>query len=89
MRANIPLSVTTGQPIGLKVQSGGSANMTAVPAIQVIDGEHYQGTYQVTPSSSAQVLETAGLVMDENVVIEAIPQQYGLITWDGNTLTVS
>ena len=89
MRANIPLNVQTGQPVGLKVESGGSVGLAAVPSIQIVDGEHYQGPYQATPSSTAQVLETAGLFMEENVVIEPIPQQYGLISWDGNTLTVS
>lgn len=50
---------------------------------------HYGGTYEVTPSAEAQTLATAGEVMDGDVVIRPIPSNYGLITWDGSTLTVS
>ena len=49
----------------------------------------YDGGYTVTPSDSAQVLDTAGKLMAENLTVEAIPSNYGLITWDGATLTVS
>lgn len=49
----------------------------------------YTGSYTVTPAAAAQTLNTAGLMMTENVTIEPIPSNYGLITWNGSTLTVS
>lgn len=49
----------------------------------------YDGPYEVTPSAEAQTLDTGGLVMTGNVTINPIPSNYGLITWDGATLTVS
>lgn len=49
----------------------------------------YQGDYTVTPSPEAQTLETEGLMMTHNVTINPIPSNYGLITWNGSTLTVS
>lgn len=49
----------------------------------------YQGAYEVTPSEFGQVLMTSGFRMEDNVVIGAIPQNYGLLTWDGSTLRVS
>lgn len=49
----------------------------------------YSGDYIATPSSESQVLETAGFQMIRNVVVNPIPQNYGLITWDGSVLTVS
>lgn len=49
----------------------------------------YTGPYSVTPNSERQVLETAGTKMVEDVIIEPIPDNYGLITWNGSTLTVS
>ena len=50
---------------------------------------HYEGAYEVTPSADVQTLATTGEVMDGNIVIKPIPSNYGLITWDGSTLTVS
>lgn len=58
-------------------------------AIQIVTGEHYHGTSEVTPCDHDVVLETAGLFMDEPITIHAIPDNYGLITWDGRTITVS
>lgn len=49
----------------------------------------YQGPYTVTPAAEAQILETESLYMRSNIEIEPIPSNYGLITWDGHTITVS
>lgn len=49
----------------------------------------YEGPYSVTPSDVVQTLETKDTVMTQNVTIDPIPPNYGLITWDGVTLTVS
>lgn len=51
--------------------------------------ETYTGDYTVTPSKEEQVLETKSKLMRENVIIEPIPSNYGLITWNGSVLTVS
>ena len=52
-------------------------------------GTPYSGRYEVTPGESTQVLETAYHKMTANVVVNPIPSNYGLITWNGATLTVS
>lgn len=49
----------------------------------------YTGELTVIPSAQVQVLETAGLLVPENIVVEPIPSNYGLITWNGSTITVS
>lgn len=49
----------------------------------------YTGDYTITPSSESQVLQTENLRMTDNVVINPIPSNYGLITWNGSTITVS
>lgn len=49
----------------------------------------YTGETVVTPSTSEQVLATAEKVVTRNIVINPIPSNYGLITWNGSTLTVS
>ena len=49
----------------------------------------YTGVTTVTPSQSTQTLATAEKVMTSNIVINPIPSNYGLISWNGSTLTVS
>lgn len=49
----------------------------------------YEGPYEVTPSDTEQVLNTDSLYMSGNITINPIPNNYGLITWNGSTLTVS
>lgn len=53
------------------------------------DAPTYRGAYVVTPTRETQTLPTRARVMAEDVIIRPIPQNYGLITWDGRTLTVS
>ena len=49
----------------------------------------YSGATEVTPSAEEQTLHTAGQHMPSDIVIHPIPQNYGLITWNGSTITVS
>ena len=49
----------------------------------------YSGDYTITPGDSAVVMATAGLLMARDVTINPIPSNYGKITWNGTTLTVS
>lgn len=51
--------------------------------------EPYEGTYEVTPTTSVQVLATAGKKLADDIKINPIPSNYGLITWNGAILTVS
>lgn len=70
----------------LSVQAGLTGTLT-VP--MVAEAEYYEGDYEVTPMPVAQRLETANRLMHDDVIVGAIPSNYGLITWDGFTLTVS
>lgn len=49
----------------------------------------YAGPTDIYPSTQPQVLSTQGMVVGEDIIIEPIPSNYGLITWNGSTLTVS
>lgn len=49
----------------------------------------YPGPYEVTPTQQTQTLPTTGFIMGHDVVVNPIPQNYGLITWNGSVLTVS
>ena len=49
----------------------------------------YEGSYEITPSAETQVLHTEMKEMIHDLVINPIPSNYGLITWNGATRTVS
>lgn len=49
----------------------------------------YEGDYAVTPSGSEQILRTNGLRMTGDITVAPIPQNYGLVTWNGAFLTIS
>lgn len=52
-------------------------------------GEAYTGAYEATPTQATQTFATSGKVMANNFVVNPIPQNYGLITYNGFNITVS
>ncbi len=58
-------------------------------AVRPVAGHRYEGDYTVTPADTTQTIPIAGLVATEDIIVEPIPNNYGLITWNGSTLTVS
>lgn len=63
---------------------------TGIPvAREYVERPAYEGDYDVTPAQQEIVLNTQYLRMTDNVRIAPIPNNYGLITWNGSTLTVS
>lgn len=67
--------------IPIQIEAG-----TPIVASTVSD---YDGEYDVTPSSVVQVFATNGKKMNHDFVVEPIPSNYGLITWNGSIITVS
>lgn len=53
------------------------------------DYNFYEGPYIITPSQQEQILNTKDKLMNNNITVESIPSNYGLITWNGAVLTVS
>ena len=49
----------------------------------------YEGGYSFTPSDETQVAEVKEKWLTENITIEPIPSNYGLITYNGISITVS
>ena len=73
--------------LDLDIQQDGEAG----EVIKVVDYDHpiYDGPIEITPSRETQVLETQGKILITNIVVNPIPKNYGLITWNGSVLTVS
>ena len=57
--------------------------------IVVGTSQTYEGPYEVTPSAEMQTLQTKNFRMTDNIVVNPIPSNYGLITWNGSIITVS
>lgn len=54
------------------------------------EAEHYDGSYEVIPQTVPQVLSTRGKMMSADVKIGAIPQNYGLVSYNQDkAITVS
>ena len=51
--------------------------------------KEYHGQTEVIPSQETQVLHTANRALTENIIIDPIPSNYGLITYNGSVITVS
>ena len=51
-------------------------------------GAPYTGSYTVTPSASTQTIHTANKLLSEDIVVNPIPSNYGLVSWNGSVLTV-
>ena len=58
-----------------------------VPHVPVFP--EYTGECVFTPSLQTQIAPTIQKVLLRNITINPIPNNYGLITYNGNTITVS
>lgn len=73
----------TGVLRGVGGVSGGISKPTTAQV------EEYTGDYEFTPTRSTQVIEIANKKATADIIINPIPQNYGLVTWNGSVLTVS
>ena len=75
----------------VKITAGASPSSIGLGfgGTQIVNVPPYTGDYEVTPSSQTQTLSTNGKRMTSDVVVNPIPSNYGLISWNGAVLTVS
>ena len=76
-------TVVIGGECSLETRIEGDCDLTSMvegdPDVLVVEGggqtyPHYSGSYTVTPSTTAQVLDTDGKVMDDDVTVNAVAQ---------------
>ncbi len=84
----VTLTVETNETAILTVESAEMVMLEAETVI-AIPGETYTGSYEFTPSDTAQIISIMGMTATQDITIDPIPSNYGLITWNGSTLTVS
>lgn len=73
------MSVTSGEIHPVKVEV----------AQIVYPYKPYDGSYEITPTQYEQTIDTTSRLLLDDLVIKPIPQNYGLITWNGAFLTIS
>lgn len=92
------MTISPGASVTAVVQIGAAVGASISPPASVDvdigtetyrDREPYTGEYTATPSRHVQVFATAGKSMTANFAVNPIPHNYGLITYDGGTITVS
>ena len=49
----------------------------------------YEGEYMFTPSDETQIISIEQKMALQDIIINPIPNNYGLVTYDGSTITVS
>ena len=69
--------------------SGGGRLSGGISKPTMAQVEEYTGAYEFTPTQGTQVIEIANKKATADITINPIPSNYGLITWNGSTLTVS
>ena len=78
------------QAVAVSVNPESMAVSLGTPVVkEYVDVDPYTGPYEVTPSQETQTLDTEGKRLTAPVVINPIPNNYGLISWNGSILTVS
>ena len=78
-----PIAGLSGRLSGASVLSG----KIGIP--ERVTPPQYTGPTTVTPTQEQQILRTQDFFLTEDIVIDPIPNNYGLITWNGSVLTVS
>ena len=77
--------ITAGASITASVAGSANVGASVRAAVSLPD----TGAYEVTPSAEAQTLSVGGTTPLNDIVVNPIPSNYGLITYNGSTITVS
>lgn len=77
----------TSQMLGVLTAAATLNGILTVP--RALNVEEYMGPYEFSPSQQAQTINIQYKTAMQNITINPIPENYGLITWNGSALTVS
>lgn len=72
----------------LKVKDVDSITLHASEGIPIYPNP-YTGVTEIVPTSETQIIPTHGMMMVEDFIVDPIPSNYGLITWNGTGLRIS
>ena len=88
MRCGIPLQIEGDTQLPAAIEGDSQIVAEIDAAINIVEGRYQDKT--VTPAAEAQVVRAdPGYGALSAVTVDAIPSNWGRITWDGSVLTVS
>lgn len=87
----VPMTVSaSAENVPVHVSSSGGVILSSVGSAYFMGKDApYEGPVVFTPSPEQQVIPTAGKAVSENLIINPIPSNYGLVTYNGAFITVS
>ena len=85
--ADLLNSVITANAVVTHRNIEASAELTTV--VWAKDHDYYQGDLEFTPTDETQTIATKDLVLSDDIIINPIPSNYGLISWNGRGILVS
>ena len=83
------ISGTLSTPMRIIGTLAGAGKIIGTLTIPSSFANTYEGAYTFTPSEETQVVQTADLMLIDDLTINPIPSNYGLITYNGVSITVS
>ncbi len=91
MNETIVLDVQITEQYEADVSVDGNIEAEADGSIVVnkIVADEFEGAYEYTPTQNTQVIEIAQKKAVQNITINPIPQNCGLVTWHGAFLHIS
>ena len=87
---SVPLRTAEAEAVQLRPAERDDVKLGVEPVRVIkIYPDPYSGPTEVTPSAEDQYLETTHKTLAQRIHIKPIPNNYGLITYNGNIITVS
>lgn len=86
----IELTIGEQPVVDLRIEDDVGIDLGVTEQIVIEDHDTlpYRGEYEFTPTEDVQTVRINGLRATKNITINPIPENYGRLTWTGNTLTV-
>ena len=84
--------IVVGGGRGGEVKIGGAGERHAAISITgsgAVPVPKYDGPYEFTPTAEEQTVPIAQLQARQDITINPIPSNYGLVTYNGNIITIS
>lgn len=85
-------TIVVGGGRGGTVKIGGTGERHAAISVQgtgMIPVPKYEGPYEFTPGAEEQTVPIAQLQATQDITINPIPSNYGLVTYNGSVITIS
>ena len=79
---------STSEPFKVQFTPQSAFNVQFGEHIEVPVVDYYDGEYSITPAAQEQTIPIVGKTAKRNIVVDAIPADYGRLMWSGTKLTV-